>query len=563
MGKGSRNRILRAQDRVDNPAAQRTKKRSTKWITVLVTSIIVLVLAASIMFTTFSNSGVFKRNTTVVKTENFEVTGTMMEYFFKERYSAYVSEMSAYIQDGYIKLDTTQSLKTQFQSGTTTWFDYFMNLTTTRVSQLLAYCEGAHKEGITLSKEEKAEIEADIKALYNTAEQYASIYGTSAKGYISSTYGKGVTKKDIRAAMTIEKLASKYANILYDRFDEAVTADDINKHYDENSEDYITADYLSYKFEVTKEEVKESDYNGDTAAFEAAKKEAEDKYKSVKEDAKKKADELLAKTNAEDFKAYIKANLEKDYKEKGDDNNTISESEQKEIDTKMDALLTEKYAHGYDSELECWIFGYVYEKPETDSSENSSSTEDSDEKPATTDKATVNATKLIEDTSKDTEKNENPSYTVTVYMLAREAGRDETITKDVFYAAFPSANKTEAEALVTEFGAAAKDFATFEALANAKGATIVNDNPNNGKGDFGYDEIDEWLFSADTKAGALKNIEVENYNVVVYVVGDGDAQWYVDIHQTVAENRYEEWIDQAVEALALKYNTKFLNGIDA
>lgn len=561
MGKGSRNRILRAQDRVTNPAAQRTKKQAPKWVGVLVTTVIVLILAASITLGTLNSSGVFKRNTTVVKTENFEVTGTMMEYFFKERYNAYISEMSYYIQLGYVKLDTSKSLKTQIQSGTTTWFDYFMNLTTTRVSQLLAYCEGAKKEGITLTAEEKAEIEANIKSLYDSAKAYADMYGMAVKGYMSTTYGKGVTKKDIRAAMTIEKLASKYANILYERFEDAITKEDIDKYYGEHTDDYTTADYLSYKFEVTKDAVKESDYKGDTAAYEAAKKAADEKYAKVKEDAKKKAEELLAKKSAEEFKAYIKANLEEDYKAKGDDDK-ITDKEQEEIDAKMKALLTEKFAHGYESELECWIFGYVYTKPETNTNTNTSSgsTADKDKKPETTDKAALNATKLIEDTSKDS----TGTYTVTVYMLAREAGRDETITKNVFYAAFPTANKTEAEALVTEFGASAtKDFAAFETLANAKKATIVKENLNNGKGDFGYDEIDEWLFSADTKAGALKNIAVKDYNVVVYVVGDGDAQWYADIHETMTDEDSEEWVENAVKELALKYNTKFLNKIDA
>ncbi len=483
-----------------------------------------------------------KESPVVVKTENFEVTSAMMEYFFKEKYNSYVSEMSYYIQLGYIKLDTGKSLKTQIQSesGTTTWFDYFMDITTTRVSQILAYCEGAHKEGIALNSEEKAEIEAEIEALYETAEQYADMYGMSVQKYMASTYGKHVTQNDIRAAMTIEKLASKYADILYGEFCEEITAEDINKYYNENSEDYITADYLSYKFEVTKDTVKESDYNGDTAAYEQAKKWAEEKYEAVKADAKKKAEELLAKTNAEDFKAHIKANLEQDYKIKGDDN-MITLSEQKEIDKKMNALFTENAPLGYESDLDCWLFGI-----EKDGG-------------GVTEAAKMGDKKLFEDTSRD----EYGSYTITVCFVVREAGRNETITKNIFYAAFSDTCKTEAEALVTEFGATAKDFATFEALANAKGATIVKENPNNGKGDFGYDEIDEWLFSANTGAGALKNIALVNYNVVVYVVGDGDPQWYSDVFDALTDERSEAWIQKAVNDLNLSYDTKLLNDIDA
>ena len=308
MGKGSRNRILRAQDRVTNPQSYREKKKTPKWVGVLVTSLIAVIILASITLGTLNSSGVFKRNTSVVKTEHFEVNGTMMEYYFNDKYQYYISQMAYYIQLGYVNLDTSKSLKTQQQSSGTTWFDYFMDLTVTDVSNILARCEAAYKEGITLDAEEKANVKAYVDSIYSTAKQYADAYGLTVKGYMTSTYGKGVTKKDIIKAEELVALADKYQETLYNRFKDAITADDINKYYDEHSDDYITADYLSYKFEVTKETVKESDYKGDTAAFEAAKKAAEDKYASVKADALKKAQELLAKTDAEAFKAYIKEN---------------------------------------------------------------------------------------------------------------------------------------------------------------------------------------------------------------------------------------------------------------
>ena len=483
-------------------------------------------------------------NIIAVETEHFKISGSMMEYFFRERYNEYVNELSYYIQAGYIKLDTSKSLKAQIQSGENTWFDYFMDITTNKISQLLAYCEGAYSEGIALTAEEKAEVDAAVKALYDQAKAECELHGINVKRYMAGLYGDNVNENVIYSAKEIEALAAKYAKVLYDRIGESITSEEVEKYYKDHFDDYFSADYLSYEFKVVRDFVKESDYNGDFEVFEQATKASIEKYEAVKADAKEKAEELSNKSNADSFKAHIKSNLEEDYRVKGGDN-TITKSEQKEIDDKMKALLTTNFAHGHETSLEKWIYGA------------SCGCESGVSKGAS-----VNDVYVVED-----ENEEDGVYTITVYMLTREAGRNTSSTKNVFYAAFPLESSSDANTLVSAFESSfTKDFDTFEALAKVNNFTddaIIKKKTDLSYGEMGYYELDEWIFDERNSAGMINNIVLDKYSVVVYIVGDGAETWYADVHEAMTDEASEKWITDKIASLDLKYNTKFINNIDA
>ena len=86
------------------------------------------------------------------------------------------------------------------------------------------------------------------------------------------------------------------------------------------------------------------------------------------------------------------------------------------------------------------------------------------------------------------------------------------------------------------------------------------------RGDFGYDEIDEWLFDSTTsRVGTAGVVPVygENdsplYYVMVACFGEGEATWYVSVQDDILEEKYNTWHDKAVEdysaGLTVNYST--------
>ena len=133
MGKGSRNRQVRVDDKAVNPQKYvQKKKTASKNYTSIITLIVTIFVAAALIFGAVSASGITLRTRTAMHSDNFKVTGTMMSYFFYTTYNEFYSQYSSYIGD---MLDTSVSLKEQYYSTATetteavTWYDYFMEQT--------------------------------------------------------------------------------------------------------------------------------------------------------------------------------------------------------------------------------------------------------------------------------------------------------------------------------------------------------------------------------------------------------------------------------------------------
>jgi hypothetical protein len=95
--------------------------------------------------------------------------------------------------------------------------------------------------------------------------------------------------------------------------------------------------------------------------------------------------------------------------------------------------------------------------------------------------------------------------------------------------------------------------------------SLVKSVENYEKGNFGSDDVDEWLYDAETTPNSLMSAPVKitdsksssTVYVVAFYIGEGDALWYLDVKTSV----YEERSTAEDNALKAKYEVKVNAGM--
>lgn len=242
---------------------QQSEKRKSVITTVCIILAAVIVIGL-VAYARLADSGVLLRSKTAAKSENYEISGTMMAYLYSSNYQNYSSYIS------YLGVDTSKSLKEQPCSYTTeangTWFDYFAAMTKDYAKQLLALCEAAKKNGVELDDSDRAAIDSSIQSL----EDAAAKYGYSTNQYLAALTGSGVNIKDVKKCMELTSLASKYSTAYQDSL--TYTDDALESYYSANTDDFEGVDYYVYTINSTDFMEKDPDGNpvGDTSAASAS-----------------------------------------------------------------------------------------------------------------------------------------------------------------------------------------------------------------------------------------------------------------------------------------------------
>jgi hypothetical protein len=367
-------------------------------------------------------------------------------------------------------------------------------------------------------------------------------------------YGKGVKEKDVRQAMELSALASKYAKQVQEGYYDASTDETVEKFYNDNKNDYISADYLIHVF-TAKKDTKEKDPEKAKADYEALKEKIEGYAKTLSE-----------KTTADEFKQYIKENWleenEKTYRTKyyedllkevkkenpdatEEDNKAAAEKKLKEkleegAEDMLEDLLVEDYKYNVSKDLGKWIFG---------------------EKDVAA--AAVNTTKVIKDDSKD----KDGTYTITVYFLTRAASRVEDTTRTFSYMMMTGGKDgftlAQAEAALSLFKKGEKvDKDGLKELAESETykKSTFNTLEELKKGQAGSDELDEWLYAEDRKAGDYELITYTYnntiYHVLVYVDEIGPQEWYIDARDGMVADQMESYYEEQSKTHAVTINQK-------
>ena len=288
MGKGSREKQRKTQELAERSASlgvyakKKRKKQAPAWVWTLIIILIITLLVALVVLSALSDGGYFLRWSTVARSENYSINGTMLSYYFYRNYNNFLGIYGNYLQ--YTGLDTKKSLKAQeFEEGTT-WYEYFMDTTLKQIEGIFVYCEEARARGIVLDDEDYQLIDENIEELRTQAAEE----GYPVQTYAALLYGSGVRLKDIRRALEISQLAAKCAEVINQEIGDGVTAEDVDAYYEENKTKFWYADFLAYTFSAKKAS-DDPEYNYD------AERTKVDEY----------ADALLACTTEEAFKRYV------------------------------------------------------------------------------------------------------------------------------------------------------------------------------------------------------------------------------------------------------------------
>ena len=475
MGKGNRNSQKRALDRTQNAeqllAMQKAKSKKSmkdKAITIAIVAI-ALVIAATLLFSTLSETGIFIRNTTVMYSDEITVDAAMMSFFLNEYimnwYSNYYSYMS------FFSVDLTQDLKTQKYGDTSkgyayetyfldqsfqgTWYDYFMKPVRTQVEQYIVYATAGKfvtEKDLSLTAKQKKEIDDIIK---NISDNLA-LRSLSFSDY----YGKGVKESDARRCYELIYLASNFATYYREKLEGEVTQDEIVEYREDNKATFYTADVLSYTIKETAKGITDKQYDDACAAAKAAaeaiaqaKSPAEfvaliEKYENSLKETNKK-DETETETDTDTDATEVTESVETTEATESESESSTETGDSSKLDKYKDTI---EYEDGTGNELNDFLFGNEEtgtgaiapaEKGDVTIIEE---TGEETEKATTT---TAPSSKTIEETESDSNDSESESetetetdkkdsnkyktYTVTVYYVLEPMHYDTALTHNFAY----------------------------------------------------------------------------------------------------------------------------------
>ena len=485
--------------------------------------------------------------TTAIESENFKFNNAHLTYLV---YYYYNQEYSNYSQYGYAQsagFDTSKPLSQQMYWGSSTqsWLDYFLEQAVANLSKCLVICEEAKANNVSLTEDEIKEISDQVDAM----KDYAKSQGVS----IGQMYGsKGIKASDVQYVVELQALASKYAKQVTDGFE--YTDEDYDKHFNDNKNDYLFADYYTYTVSAT--------YDS---------KATDDEKKAANEEAKKAAEEIKAAIDG--GKSFVDAvyeyeqKLEEEKKEEesketsadttasSSSSSTTEEKEKTEEEKKeelKDKVLTENGTYTKDDEFSEWLYA--------------------EKAPA------VNETKLVESTD---------AY--KVYQVVSLPARHEYNTVN-FYAITLSADnytatstQTSEEVMKETAAAVQAKIDEFNAKSDKTGEAFVaiakefdedkyvygsdfmeNIAKDSVDSQLGIEGFDDWAFAEGTKAGDIKVFEDEDKGVYAafYIDGVGMPAWKVSVDADKRAEDYDAYYEELAKKHTVTVNEKATAKID-
>ena len=257
MGKGRRNRERNAQNALENAGAKNLKNKKKKgmpsWLTSLIAILVVVVILLPLIISAVQESGFFARRRILIESQTgeFDVNQQMATFIAWE--SLYESGLQYYQYMQYGIIQDTSGITSYYSAD-----QYAMNMAYAGVQenlrdsvdgvvellkQYVAVCDLAHKEGMTLTEEDMAQVDEVVNWLN---EMRTGTAFTSLDKFLGYTVGTGVKEKDVRAATEMVILYNKYAQQKELELDGKITLDNLINYREENPESFYKMDYLTY-----------------------------------------------------------------------------------------------------------------------------------------------------------------------------------------------------------------------------------------------------------------------------------------------------------------------------
>ena len=556
-----------------------------------------------------------------------KVTKNMMAYFFRNTYANYLGQIynsqmqlvDYYNQYGldpstintdpfsYLGIDSTKSLKEQMTSdGTSTQYDYFLNMAQSLVAQYLVYAAEAKASGIELSDDEKAEIEASFTNLILDISYSTGMPDDYTEDqYCALAYGSGVKKSDVIAALSLEALAKKMSEVKGIEIEKSIESNYelINSTYNANPSLFNYVDFLSISFDVYYEDIlyEEFDDKSEDELTDDEKAAALKRYKAKIEASQNTANTLLTKTNLADYKKFVTEYVINDeytyaYKYATEDlasENLPSEEDTAKIKEKVkaavladitegktsttddvvlisdtneykiyDITITKEFAEAVKS-FKANLFNAVINSLDALNVTRYSYIPD-DELDDTTLRDWLFDANRKEFDIKSFEKGdgsngaeiklEESMFSVQVIFLTKPAYRIETLSRDFAFILYTTENEAKsAIESIKKIDGLNKD--KFLALAYAENSPAVYAQfmEDCAIGSMDSDVIDSWLFNESTLEGSYTGealyTEDGYYMVALYVKQNTTPEWKYKVRDTLISDAYEAFEKDIFERL--------------
>lgn len=472
-------------------------------------AIAILVTGVIFAYNKVLDSGILMRGRNAMETVNFKVTNAMMSYYIYDNLNDYVDEVGEDFLASY-KLDLSKSLKKQKgkDTGTMTWFEYFLSEAMDETEEMLLLLEGAKRDNITLTD---AELEA-VK--------------TEAASLKPADYGRGVRAEDIETAMIYRATADKYAVWLEESV--SVSAEEIEAYLEKNKDKFLEVDYRYFEVKYDKEDdsTTSSDVSSETASSTSS-----ETTSSGSEEEKAGRDRLTAKdlakqlencTTEEEFISKVKELFGAE----------LTEEEQERL---VENTLKTGLKKDGTAEVADWAFDEDTELYGTQNIENETSGK------------------------------------FTVYMLVSEPAIDDDPVSEIHRILFTDDlddAKAEAEKVYGDWNDATKTpektEAAFEALGKAQSNEGIEYDYYEAayKGQFDT-EIDEWIYSADRKAGDVTLLEDGDGWNLLYFKALGEKQCDYEAKNALFDEKLDALYEVLEDDYIIIFHHNYMSSIPA
>ena len=468
---------------------------------------VLLAFAALLIYNKFATNGSKERNTVVASTENFEVSQSMMTYYFNTLYNSFAN---SYSQDQENFKKFVEDVNNRDSN-----YDFIMSYAKSQAEQYLTLCEMAKEAGVELDKEDYEAIDSAIDSYKETQLSYGqnnNMYSLMTfDKFLETIFGESVNEDVVRECLELNQLAAKYQEEVTEGM--TYTDEECEKYFEEHKDDYEYVDYLTYTFTKPAETTEDTtDTTADTTedtAEDTTEDTAADTTEDTAEDtepdetpdqdtpneAEAAADELAAKTSAEEFNAYMTEYLTKKAEA------SLAEGEEvdaENIKTQVEGLAKTK-------QLKSAISG------------------DGAKEWAFADDAKVGSTYVSAD---------EEAGTYVVYMLTATPYRDEELTRSAAVLTLSDSNydgdsSAKAEEIVAEWEKSDKTEEAFIELCE-KYSESSHHHVEEGYTKSNSGEISDWLFDESRKDGEVGIVRAEENATATYIVycaGEGDEAW--------------------------------------
>ena len=475
----SREKKMRKQENITGSSKEEQAGLSSfqKAVIAVVSVIVVLFVAAAIIL----GSGVIQQWTTAVTVGGENISVAEYNYYYVNTVN---QTLSNYQNTGYslsdLGFDTSKPFNQQtYTSGSGTWDDQFKASTNSTLQTVFAYYNAAKAAGYELTQADKDAVELELKDL----EEYVAELGTSLGVYLRSTYGKGISKDNIREYMLRGKLSESYQQYLQDQI--TYTEEELQAYYEAHKDDIDVVDYRAFMIDGSNQTEHPEDYEY-ADGEEVAEKEA------AMAAARAQADlALAALTDLDSFTQVASTYCDEDNKERYSDpaNSTYTNAQ-------YSTLI---------SVLADWLF---------------------EDGRAQGDKAVLESGTNVIVVMFDQRYREEYRLKNVRHILVQDAdGQQISALSEEEKAAL----KQQAEDILQEWKAGEATEESFAKLADEKSA----DSPEGGLYENVYigqmvTPFEDWVFDASRQPGDTGIVETTYGYHVMYFVGDGDISWKAD-----------------------------------